>query len=587
MNNHHRRMYARHRQYIIIVITIGLTSVLDDVIIGFFANRNTQESRIIEKENSRSLAPRKEFPPDNDSLFPADNNSLRHDVEHLTNKYSQLQGSLERLAYDLSLMNDTVMDHINADEQSKNNGIGTPGSPIKATSKPNQKLKTTKIRMKDADKRGPPFNSIHDWAQFHHFLIYKKGVPVEPNAVNFKSGGKSYAYEGYDYLPPDISRWEKDKKLWKRSGRFPSVEKRIKYYMGRWYDCPRVGDIFGKEFKAKFNAMDDESRMTGKLLINPLGMNPLKIFKYYFSVDPKKDTREISTRRVYLRDIVNLAILHNRSKVPVIVHVGDEASIGNDFVNSSYPVFGKVRDLVAEETENHCRSHSHSCNGRHSTIIWPMNSGRHLKPASYVPQEEDTMWDRKINKLVWRGGSFGIKPNKSWNESAPSAEVNSWRQRYVLVANHTKSKYVDAKFVGENDLIPKSFFSPKKPRRKMTRFKYLLSVEGNDVSSGLKWMLMSNSVVFLPPIQYASWAMESLLEPYVHYVPVNANMSNLEEMVMWANTHQIEVRKIAERSTLFMYDLLFHPDAYKDEEAVMEGIVRRYKKCLGGSRTKK
>jgi len=37
---------------------------------------------------------------------------------------------------------------------------------------------------------------------------------------------------------------------------------------------------------------------------------------------------------------------------------------------------------------------------------------------------------------------------------------------------------------------------------------------GNDVASGLKWMLASNSVVFMPPPRVETWAMESLLQVF-------------------------------------------------------------------------
>ena len=36
--------------------------------------------------------------------------------------------------------------------------------------------------------------------------------------------------------------------------------------------------------------------------------------------------------------------------------------------------------------------------------------------------------------------------------------------------------------------------------------------KGNDVASGLKWMLASNSVVFMPLPRVETWAMESLLQ---------------------------------------------------------------------------
>jgi hypothetical protein len=39
--------------------------------------------------------------------------------------------------------------------------------------------------------------------------------------------------------------------------------------------------------------------------------------------------------------------------------------------------------------------------------------------------------------------------------------------------------------------------------------------EGNGVASGLKWALLSQSVVLMPPPKHTSWDMEKLLEPLV------------------------------------------------------------------------
>ena len=43
------------------------------------------------------------------------------------------------------------------------------------------------------------------------------------------------------------------------------------------------------------------------------------------------------------------------------------------------------------------------------------------------------------------------------------------------------------------------------------------------MASGLKWMLFSNSVVFMAPPTKTSWAMEEKLVPYVHYIPLWQN----------------------------------------------------------------
>ncbi len=58
-------------------------------------------------------------------------------------------------------------------------------------------------------------------------------------------------------------------------------------------------------------------------------------------------------------------------------------------------------------------------------------------------------------------------------------------------------------------------------------------------------------------------------------------MSNVEEMIEWAETHPEETRLIAERSTIYIYDLLFHPDGIKDEREILEGIMERFEQNFG------
>lgn len=58
-------------------------------------------------------------------------------------------------------------------------------------------------------------------------------------------------------------------------------------------------------------------------------------------------------------------------------------------------------------------------------------------------------------------------------------------------------------------------------------------------------------------------------------------MSNVEEMIKWAEKHPKQARLIAERATLFVYDLLFHPDAVHDERLIIEGIMEAYENNFG------
>lgn len=342
------------------------------------------------------------------------------------------------------------------------------------------------------------------------------------------------------------------------------------------------------------------------IFASPFQLSPQKLFRFAFFKPPEKSSKrtrrnlkknnklqrlkQISTKlprnaQYYTRDIIDLAIIHSNSSTPVLLHFGDGPSKANACFNTSYPVFSKVRDLVAENDPQRCRYYSASgkCHKQiHSNIIWPMNRGRHFRPAAVVPLY-DTPWAKKKSELVWRGRAL-CDEERSQN-SVHSVDVFSCDQRMSLVRNHLNSELVNAKFhmskkTPQTKEIPETYFGEKLYMKDMLQYKYQLAVEGTDISSGLKWMLFSNSVVFMPTPTYSSYAMETLLEPYVHFIPVKADMSNVEEMVLWAEDHPEQAMHIAERSTLFIYDLFFHPDAYQDEQDILTGIMKRYEELF-------
>jgi hypothetical protein len=89
-------------------------------------------------------------------------------------------------------------------------------------------------------------------------------------------------------------------------------------------------------------------------------------------------------------------------------------------------------------------------------------------------------------------------------------------------------------------------------------------------------MLLSLSVLVMPTPTRTSWAMEELLELWVHYIPMLPDGSNAEEMVQWDFDNSKVAQQIAEGATLFMYDLLYHADAMSDDCAIKTDIVQRH-----------
>ena len=88
------------------------------------------------------------------------------------------------------------------------------------------------------------------------------------------------------------------------------------------------------------------------LVFNPIDLNLTKLHRR-----ARPNTWIHHNVRNYLIDYIDLAILHQNKSTPVLLKFADYPSAATEDLNYSYLVFGKVRDLVAEQSENHVRYH--------------------------------------------------------------------------------------------------------------------------------------------------------------------------------------------------------------------------------------
>jgi Glycosyl transferase family 90 len=243
-------------------------------------------------------------------------------------------------------------------------------------------------------------------------------------------------------------------------------------------------------------------------------------------------------------------------------------------------------------------------------IIWKLNTRRHYHNLPQVPCHDTLSWHEKRNQGVFRGkltGGGGVPKsiaNANDNNAALLSNEAKCRQmpRCSMVLRHLNSSWVDARLTSTSGKVPDvivperiidgqlqqqqqhpgwNLTAPKPlSLQEMLSYKAIIILEGNDVSSGLKWALLSNSVVIMPPPTMTSWLMEELLEPWVHYVPLQPHdgndFSDVEAQVQWVVQHAAEAQRIAHRATLWIKDLVFHADAAKDDEYIYREMLRRY-----------
>jgi hypothetical protein len=171
--------------------------------------------------------------------------------------------------------------------------------------------------------------------------------------------------------------------------------------------------------------------------------------------------------------------------------------------------------------------------------------GYHGKPDT-IPFEE------KENKVHFLGSFTG--PTESKVEGP-------WWSMYKTCRIDIVSKWINAGDWVDVGLIDKAMpervrTSPDyetkivpllKPRIKFEenfKNKYILCIEGNDVSSAFSWALASNCV----PIHTYPYTSESLynngLQPYVHFVPVKRDASDLREAYEWCEANQDKCKEI-------------------------------------------
>lgn len=69
------------------------------------------------------------------------------------------------------------------------------------------------------------------------------------------------------------------------------------------------------------------------------------------------------------------------------------------------------------------------------------------------------------------------------------------------------------------------------------KYKFVISLEGNDVATNLKWIMLSNSVCFMRKPRVESWFMEGSLIPNHHYVLLDDEFSDLEDKIDYYSKH--------------------------------------------------
>ncbi|RZA01082.1 MAG: hypothetical protein EOP47_11985 [Sphingobacteriaceae bacterium] len=99
-------------------------------------------------------------------------------------------------------------------------------------------------------------------------------------------------------------------------------------------------------------------------------------------------------------------------------------------------------------------------------------------------------------------------------------------------------------------------------------YKFILSLEGNDVATNLKWIMSSNSVAVMPRPKYETWFMEGKLIPDFHYIMIKDDFSDLDEKISYYLAHTDKAQQIAKNANKYVAQFFD-----KDKEDIIALLV--------------
>jgi len=211
----------------------------------------------------------------------------------------------------------------------------------------------------------------------------------------------------------------------------------------------------------------------------------------------------------------------------------------------------------------------------HMNVLYPDTmflywSGRRLPdhvwyrpPADYSRAASPVPWHSRIPKLYWRGTVAGWKSNSRGRlvilgrlhpqliDALPQRLVNEAWTEHVAESEGGWTDFSDAMRRGSPGNASEVF-----------SYRYVINTHGNgnDWSNRLRSLLSTGAVVFKQEsslFEFWEWG----LKPWVHYVPVRRDLSDLPQLLRWAQQNDSEARRIADAGVMYVQSSVRYDDA--------------------------
>ena len=157
----------------------------------------------------------------------------------------------------------------------------------------------------------------------------------------------------------------------------------------------------------------------------------------------------------------------------------------------------------------------------------------------YFPHDKMIPWSERSNLLCWRGGCSGVGLDNSLRINFVKALFDQPNSENVRLSTWwSYGKNIDSKY-----------FADRIHYTEFLKYKIFFIIDGAVIASNHMWGFASGCVPFL--ISNGKCWFSNLIEPYIHYIPVNYDLSNLLEQIDYIQKNDDIAETIANNALRF------------------------------------
>lgn len=261
------------------------------------------------------------------------------------------------------------------------------------------------------------------------------------------------------------------------------------------------------------------------------------------------------------RKVPDLEFFINRRDFPLLTVDNTESynhlwdSKDHPLVSHKYTQYSPILSMVTTDKHADLPIPTHEDWAR----VW---SGERWFPPSCkdYPKHFPFPWSKKIPTAVFRGGSTGCGVTVDTNarlklaylsftqpvsEGTPylDAGITNWNLRPRKLEGNPYLTTIDPKS------LPFGLVKELTPEQQ-SEYKYIINVDGHVSAFRLSLELNMGSVILLVDSPWKMWY-KDMIKPYVHYVPVKGDLSDIIDIIQWCRDNDDKCEEIASNAREF------------------------------------